>query len=440
MAHKLRRTTLDTTNTTRTEAAARSWADATQAALTVQPARWIAATRPRWVALEQVPAVAPLWQIYARELRRLGYSTWTGVLNAADYGVPQTRRRAILLASLDRAAGPPVPTHAEGGADTLFGTLAPWVSMADALGWVGENGPARTVCGGRSPRWMYPDPDGTRGRMVGFPRRADNGDQVDGYRRRDFRTATEPAGTITARHRSAVVLRAGAQDHATVRGLDEPAPTVVGSWDNGDTRWVVRTGANSMVTGRTGSRAGHGDVQPYERPIDQPAPTVDTKTGSAWTLHTNRDQRPDGSRQTVTDDRPSPTLSTQGNRWTLNRRQQSNGTPKRNLASDEPAPTLTGIAGAKGQWVFERPATTVVGDGRAFGPHAGAAGEPQSTNAVHLSIGDALTLQSFPAGYPLQGTRTQQFQQVGNAVPPRMAAHLMAALTGRQLDLDEREP
>ena len=64
-----------------------------------EPARLIARIRPEWVALEQVPAVLPLWQAYAEELRKLGYSAWCGVLNAADYGVPQTRLRAILIAS-----------------------------------------------------------------------------------------------------------------------------------------------------------------------------------------------------------------------------------------------------------------------------------------------------------------------------------------------------
>src|SRR6185312_11721784 len=51
-------------------------------------------TRAEWVALEQVPAVLPLWQAYADELAGLGYSAWCGKLNAADYGVPQTRERA----------------------------------------------------------------------------------------------------------------------------------------------------------------------------------------------------------------------------------------------------------------------------------------------------------------------------------------------------------
>lgn len=103
-----------------------------------EPMRYVRVIRPRWVALEQVPEVLGYWRWIARELREMGYSAWCGILNAADYGVPQVRKRAILLASLDRAAEPPAPTHSKSGADDLFGAgLAKWVTMADALGWDG---------------------------------------------------------------------------------------------------------------------------------------------------------------------------------------------------------------------------------------------------------------------------------------------------------------
>jgi DNA (cytosine-5)-methyltransferase 1 len=72
-----------------------------------QPVRWVRDIRPQWVALEQVPAVLGLWQHIAERFRRWGYSTWTGVLNAADYGVPQTRERAILIGRLNGPTLPP---------------------------------------------------------------------------------------------------------------------------------------------------------------------------------------------------------------------------------------------------------------------------------------------------------------------------------------------
>lgn len=104
--------------------------------LVVEPLRYALALRPDWVALKEVPAVLPLFEHTARVLRGIGYSTWTGVLNAADFGLPQTRRRAFLLASRTRRALPPSATHADGGTPAdLFGDgLRAWVSMAEALG------------------------------------------------------------------------------------------------------------------------------------------------------------------------------------------------------------------------------------------------------------------------------------------------------------------
>ncbi|HET7444538.1 MAG TPA: DNA cytosine methyltransferase [Solirubrobacterales bacterium] len=109
--------------------------------LTVEPLRWALALRPRWVALEQVPPVLELWSLFCGLLAAHGYEASAGVLSAERYGVPQTRKRAFLVASLDGPADLPVPSHRsynprrpdhvpEDERDLL-----PWVSMADALGW-----------------------------------------------------------------------------------------------------------------------------------------------------------------------------------------------------------------------------------------------------------------------------------------------------------------
>lgn len=105
--------------------------------LALEPMRWMRDLRPEWLACEQVPDVLPLWRETARVLRTMGYSAWAGVLNAADWGIPQSRKRAILLASSVRVAAPPQPTHGEraGEADLFGDGLAPWITMADGLGW-----------------------------------------------------------------------------------------------------------------------------------------------------------------------------------------------------------------------------------------------------------------------------------------------------------------
>ena len=80
----------------------------------------VAHVRPRAFVIENVPEFQRSVQ-FDDLLRRMasdpflsqfGYAY--GVLNAADYGVPQTRRRGIFMAAHDRAVPwPPPPTHGE---------------------------------------------------------------------------------------------------------------------------------------------------------------------------------------------------------------------------------------------------------------------------------------------------------------------------------------
>lgn len=235
----------------------------------VDAARTAVELHPEWVGMEQVTTALPLFKVIAHLLAQHGYSTWAGELNAADYGVPQTRRRAILMASRARTIQPPEPTHAERPEPTLFGdSLRPWVSMSEALG-------------------MAPDAN-----------------------------------------------------------------------------WVLDR--RQITDGPNGTR------------------------------------------------RPVP-----------------------NVEANRPAPTLTAMAGAKGVWVFRE----IQSNGavrRATEPSMTISASadngdfrlefPEGTQRLTLEI--ALAFQSFPKNYPLQGSIAKKFEQVGNAVPPLLASHIGAALTG----------
>ena len=176
--------------------------------------------------MEQVPAALPLWEAYTELFCSAGWSVWCGVVDAADYGVPQHRRRAVLLAHSARAMSRPAPSE------------LPLTTMSEALGL--------------------------------------------------------PPG-----------------DMLVSTGRD----------------WNAAKGTSQVVNGGV-----------------QPAPAVTTKSGTQWHLDVER----------------------------------------------------------------ERPRST--------------------PGSRRLTVADALTLQSFPSDYPVAGTKGEQFKQIGNAVPPRLAERLLLAI------------
>ncbi|MFE0459591.1 DNA cytosine methyltransferase [Kitasatospora sp. NPDC058965] len=110
--------------------------------LVLEPLRWALTAADtghpyRTIVLEQVPQVLPVWAAFARILRAEGYTTVCGVLRAEQYGVPQSRRRAVLIARLDGPATLPAPTHRAYRAgvpqDSGDPALRPWMSMRQAL-------------------------------------------------------------------------------------------------------------------------------------------------------------------------------------------------------------------------------------------------------------------------------------------------------------------
>lgn len=156
--------------------------------------------RPTWIALEQVPEVLPYWRQFAAGLSRDGYGTWTGVLDAADYGDPQNRSRAILIASLLRDVGPPPPTHTEHPHPSLFGEeLLPWVSMADALGWGMTDRPSYTItAGGTSTGGAEPFGHAARKLMERRIRTGQDSQLGGGRTKRYERTEDRPSPSVTS--------------------------------------------------------------------------------------------------------------------------------------------------------------------------------------------------------------------------------------------------
>ncbi|MCX4529218.1 DNA cytosine methyltransferase [Streptomyces sp. NBC_01551] len=291
--------------------------------LAAEPMRYLhalhTAGEPEWVLMEEVPDVAPLWKQYAAVLRTWGFSTWSGILNAADYGVPQTRRRAILIASRTRRAAPPEPTHAKlGEQESLFGPgRQRWVSMAEALGWGRTDGPVPTVCAGGGPG-----------------------------------------------------------------GGPEPFPS--------------------------GSRKTLSDARDrgaWQSPPPRMEPSRSSKASSPCRCR-------EGAR-------PSPRC-TAGPDWVLRSNSQANAAVR---PVTEPAATLF-FGNRANECIWTTRSTTTLGS---------AAAAP----AIRITAEEAGILQTFPASYPWQGTKGQRFSQIGNAVPPLLAGHLIAPHVERTLNRDD---
>lgn len=335
--------------------------------LVLETLRWALLGHPEWVACEQVPTVLPLWQAFAEVLTDHGYSTAVGKLSAEQYGVPQTRQRAILVASRVGVATLPRPTHQAYTKRRPFDPASPlprWVSMAEALGWTGRGFAMTKRCG------------------AGMAER---------YGERPNREGDEPAFTLTTGggegggtgHVPLLIARFGNQEHSAVREVDEPAATIRYSERANALDWVMRGGAQSKAT---------------ERSIYTPAPTVVGGHDTANRV------------------------------WSVMNAAGATGLAPRETS--EPAATITGKGTAA--WTHGAPATTVQGDPR-IAPR-GHHDRQFSGETVRVTVDEAARLQSFPVGYPWNGgpkdSVTKKYEQVGNAIPPLLAAAVLGNLLG----------
>ncbi|EEN89564.1 DNA cytosine methyltransferase [Rhodococcus qingshengii] len=159
--------------------------------LVLEPLRWVLEAHDLGipydaVVLEQVPAVLPVWEAVGEALEGLGYKVDCGVLRTEEYGVPQTRRRAILIANRHHVPFLPSPTHRayRKGIPRASGNprLLEWETMGNVLD--------------------RPEP------FVVISNYGSGGDP----KARGRRTSDEPAATITGKvSRNRVVTHVGAE-------------------------------------------------------------------------------------------------------------------------------------------------------------------------------------------------------------------------------------
>jgi DNA (cytosine-5)-methyltransferase 1 len=342
-------------------------------ALVLTPLAYVWRDRPRLVAMEQVPTVLPVWEACAEVMREWGYEVKVEVLNAEQYGVPQTRKRAILVARRGGPVSMPTPTHSRYYSrtpDKLDPGVLKWVSMAEALGWGAKDQPSHTITAGvhgPTDRWASGGNSVRKAldAKIGGPEWIDKPNQD-----------TDSRTTYAQRF-----------DVADVAAL-QSYPTAVKNMGKG---MVERYGDRPGRAGDQPSfaiRASAGGTEPggfVLQDEDGRTRKLDVLEAAALQSYPTH-LAASGTSCQVVDPRPVTA----------------------------PAPTITGAGDA--EW-GTRPT-------RAAGPG------DRDPNGRAVTLKEAATLQTFERPFVWRGTKTKQFLQIGNAVPPLLAEHILAALIG----------
>ena len=330
--------------------------------------RWVAALRPVAVVMENVPDILSyggenVAEIIAETLDSMGYEARYTLLNAAFYGVPQTRERWYLIA-IHRSAGVgpqfPTPTHFTTLPRGYLGT------RSHALGW-------KTLAEGDRPAHalLVPEPDGVlqpatscRDALSDLPSVRPEMKEQRGRRDLDMRLPyrsppstpyqhqmREWVGRASAMDVSAQVVRYLPRDWETFRRMPQGA-YYPQAWEVAWTRFEEKL-ANLRAGGELIPEGGprwievrDSIVPPYDR----------EKFPNKW--------------------------------WKL-----QEGLPSRTLMAHLSHGSYSHI-------------------------------HYDASEARTISVREAARLQSFPDHFEFCGAMNAAFGQIGNAVPPLMAQHL----------------
>lgn len=245
-------------------------------ALAVKCCEYLMYSRPDFYSLENVYGYrkSESFGLILKTLDGLGYDRSHWHLNAADYGVPQTRKRLILMARADgRKPQKPTATRQKeaqrnsGFVGSLFGDsfeLPQWIGWHEAIEDLAHSLPDSEFADWQKERL----PMGVKTLLVnGMPN--DNGRTVTNL------PANEPAFTMTAsgykRPLRALLVNDTNSNGVTTRESGQPAPVVTASLHS-------KTAVPKALL--VGDQRSHGGEKVVQRKENEPCFVVDTRLAS----------------------------------------------------------------------------------------------------------------------------------------------------------------
>lgn len=338
---------------------------------------------------------------FVRSLERLGYTVDWRVLNSADYGDPQTRKRLFVIARKGRPIVWPEQTHHRNGGD-MFGVMPKWRAAREIIDWENKG---QSIFKRKIPLkpntmrriWSGLHKFGLKPFVIGHPNTThDNIQSVD-----------LPLKTITAQSSDMGLVMPyilQMDNGGVLHDIDKPLPTIT-SFDS----W--------------------GLVEPYIVPLNH---------------------GPDMRSHDI--NKPLPTI-TSVDAWGLIEPYLVilNGTSEAHLKSsvrsvDEPIPALTGgphvalaepylveYYGTGESYSVNEPLKTLTGRDRfglAWPMVLERGGKYYLLDILFrmLTPKELARGMSFPDSYQFAGNREQVVKQIGNSVPRRLAKALITRL------------
>ncbi|MFD6335343.1 DNA cytosine methyltransferase [Streptomyces niveus] len=192
----------------------------------------------------------------------------------------------------------------------------------------------------------------------------------------------------------------------------EQVPTVLPVWEA--MAHILRAEGYTVVTGRLHSEE-HGVPQTRARAVL----VARIRRGAALPTPTHRRYRR-GTAQDAGDPVLLPWVSmAQGLGWGMTHRPAL--TVAVGTAAGGPDPSCVGGSGSRATLYGERDAGRWIADTRVVPADLLPAYRGGRKDMIRVSVADAAALQTFPPDHLFQGTRTKQYEQIGNAMPPLLA-------------------